>query len=425
MPKKLPRRAIVRATPISTVEVWGMAIESLWNHKLRTGLTMLGVIIGIASVIAITSVGQGVQKSTEQQIQALGTNVMLVLAGASTSGGINQGTGSASTLTWQDAQAIASQAPSAQAVTAFLRRQTQVVYGGQNISTSVVGTDLNYPEVKNIYPQKGDFFSQEDLDATKSVVVLGAKVRDQLFGTGGNAVGKDIRVQRNSYRVVGVMEPKGAVGNEDQDDRVYIPLTNMSARIVGNNAISGISITGVWLTASDETQLDAAQFQVTNLLRLRHNIYPPQADDFRIINQVDIINTFSNIVGLFTVMIVAIAGISLVVGGIGIANIMLVSVVERTREIGIRKAVGATNVAILSQFLAEAVMVSLVGGGIGISFGIAIAASCATFFKFPFIVSLWSVIIGFGLSFVVGLIAGVIPARNAAKLDPIAALRSE
>ena len=425
MPKKSPRRVGVRAKPISNVEVLGMAIESLWNHKLRTGLTMLGVIIGIASVIAITSVGQGVQKSTTQQIQALGTNVMLVLAGASTSGGINQGTGSASTLTWQDAQAIAKQAPSAQAVTAFLQRQVQVVYGGQNISTSVIGTDLNYSEVKNIHPQEGEFFTQADLDAANPVVVLGSKVRDQLFGTSGSAVGKDIRVQRNSYRVIGVMEPKGAVGNQDQDDRVYIPLTNMSARLVGNNAISGVAITGFWLVASDEAQLDAAQFQVTNLLRLRHNIYPPQGDDFRIINQVDIINTFSNVVGLFTIMIVAIAGISLVVGGIGIANIMLVSVVERTREIGIRKAVGATNAAILGQFLAEAVMVSLVGGGIGISFGIAIALATATFFKFPFIVSIWSVVVGFGLSFIVGLIAGVIPARNAARLDPIAALRSE
>lgn len=423
MPNRLPTR--IRPRSVSTVEVFGMAIESLWNHKLRTGLTMLGVIIGISSVISITSVGQGVQKSTEQQIQALGTNVMLVLAGASTSGRINLGTGSASTLTMQDAQAIASQAPSAQSVTAFLQRQMQVVYAGQNISTSIIGTDLNYPEVKNTYPQQGQFFTQDDLDTAKPVVILGSKVRDELFGTGESAVGKEIRIQRGSYKVIGVMEPKGAVGNQDQDDRVFIPLTNMSARLVGNNALTGIAITGFWLSAKDETQLDAAQFQVTNLLRLRHNIYPPQADDFRIINQVDIINTFSNVVGLFTVMVVAIAGISLVVGGIGIANIMLVSVVERTKEIGIRKAVGATNAAILNQFLAEALVVSVVGGGIGISLGMAIALSAATIFKFPFIVSFWSIFAGFGLSFIVGLLAGVIPARNAAKLNPIDALRSE
>lgn len=422
MPNRLPTR--IRPRTVSTVEVFGMAIESLWNHKLRTGLTMLGVIIGISSVISITSVGQGVQKSTQQQIQALGTNVMLVLAGASTSGRINLGTGSASTLTWQDAQAIATQAPAAQSVTAFLQRQMQVVYAGQNISTSIIGTDLNYPEVKNVHPQEGQFFTQDDLDTAKPVVILGSKVRDELFGR-ESAVGKEIRIQRGSYRVIGVMEPKGAVGNQDQDDRVFIPLTNMSARLVGNNAIAGVAITGLWLAAKDEAQLDAAQFQVTNLLRLRHNIYPPQADDFRIINQVDIINTFSNVVGLFTVMVGAIAGISLVVGGIGIANIMLVSVVERTREIGIRKAVGATNAAILNQFLAEAVLVSVVGGGIGISLGMAIALSAATIFKFPFIVSIWSIGAGFGLSFIVGLLAGVIPARNAAKLNPIDALRSE
>ncbi|MDV2993233.1 MAG: Macrolide export ATP-binding/permease protein MacB [Chroococcidiopsis sp. SAG 2025] len=424
MPKKpsIPKQT----NTVSTVEVVGMAAESLWNHKLRTGLTMLGVIIGISSVISITSVGQGVQKSTEQQIQALGTNVMLVLAGASTTGGgINQGVGSASTLTWEDAKAVAQQAPAAIGVTAFLQRQFQVVYGGQNISTSVLGTDLYYSDVKNIRPQIGQFFTQADLDAAQPVVVLGSKVRDQLFGAAVNPVGADIRIQRQSYKVLGVMEPKGAVGGQDQDDRVYIPLTNMSARLVGNNALTGVSINGFWLAASDEKQLDAAQFQVTNLLRLRHNIYPPQADDFRIINQVDIINTFSSVVGLFTVMVVAIAGISLVVGGIGIANIMLVSVVERTKEIGIRKAVGATNAAILIQFLAEAVVVSVVGGGMGIGLGVAIAATAANIFKFPLIVSLWSIASGFGLSFVVGLLAGVIPARNAAKLDPIAALRSE
>jgi len=414
-----------RTSTMSTVEVITMAVEALWSNKLRTGLTMLGVVIGIASVIAITSVGQGIQKATEQQIQALGTNLILVLAGASTSNGINQGIGSATTLTWADAKAVAKQAPAAQAVSAFLQRQTQVVYSGQNTLTAVIGTDLKYPDVKNIHPQEGSFFTQEELNGAQSVVVLGSKVRDELFGINGKSLGADVRIQGGRYRVIGVMESKGSVGGQDQDDRVYIPLKNAAARIVGKNAVAGVAITGFYIEARDQTQLDAAQFQMTNLLRLRHNIYPPQADDFRIINQVDIINTFTNVVGLFTVMVVAIAGISLVVGGIGIGNIMLVSVVERTREIGIRKAVGATNTAILSQFLTEAVVVSLVGGGIGIGFGIAIALGAATIFKFPFVVSLWSVVVGFGLSFIVGLLAGVIPARNAAKLDPIAALRSD
>ncbi|MFQ4145210.1 ABC transporter permease [Chlorogloeopsis sp. ULAP02] len=410
---------------VSFVEILSMAAEALWSNKLRTGLTMLGVIIGISSVIAITSVGQGVQKGVEQQIQALGTDVLQVLAGAARSGFISQGLGSTSTLTWEDAEAIAQQAPSAQIVSAYLQRNAQVVYGGQNTSTTIYGTDLNYPEVRNVYPQVGRFFTQEELDTATQVAVLGPTVQRTLFGEGANAVGEKIRIRGEAYEVIGVMEPKGSQGPMDRDDQIYIPLTSMSRRLVGNNALAGVSVSGILIKASNQEQLEAAQFQVTNLLRLRHNIYPPAVDDFRLTNQADIVNTFTNVVSLFTVMVVAIAGISLLVGGIGIANIMLVSVVERTREIGIRKAVGATYAAILNQFLAEAIVISTVGGGIGMGAGILIAAAAATIFKFPFVVSPLSVIAGFGLSFIVGLLAGVIPARNAAKLDPIAALRSD
>lgn len=417
--------APIRATKLSVAEILSMAIEALWSNRLRTSLTMLGVIIGIASVIMVTSVGQGVQKATEQQIQALGTNVMLVLSGVARTGGISQGAGSASTLTWEDAQAIAQQVPAAQAVTAYLQRGGQVVYGEQNDSTAILGVEVNYPDVKDIYPQEGRFFTQEDLDDANSVVVLGKAVRDNLFAPGETAIGANVRIQNGRYTVIGVMEPKGSVGGQDQDDRVYIPLTNMSSQIVGVNSINGRAISGFWLKAKDDAQLEAAQFQVTNLLRIRHNIYPPNPDDFRISNQIDIINAFGNVVQLFTVLVSAIAGISLVVGGIGIANIMLVSVVERTREIGIRKAIGATNGAVLSQFLTEAIMVSLLGGAIGVGAGVSLAFLAANLFGFPFVISLWSVVAGLGLAIAVGLVAGVIPARNAAKLDPIAALRSE
>ncbi len=410
---------------IAIGEVVKMALGALWNNRLRSGLTMLGIIIGIASVIMVTSVGQGVQKATEQQIQALGTNVMLVLQGAARSGGVSQGAGSASTLTWEDAQAVAEQAPAAVGVTAFLQRSAQVVYGDRNTSTSVVGTDLDYSTVKEIAPQEGQYFTQEDLDNARPVVILGSKVKEDLFDRNEAAIGANIRIQNGRYTVLGVMESKGSVGGMDQDDRVYIPLTTMSARIVGNNSLSGTAISGFWLKAADPEQLEAAQFQVTNLLRIRHNIYPPDPDDFRITNQVDIINTFSTIVGLFTVLVGAIAGISLVVGGIGIANIMLVSVVERTREIGIRKALGATKLAILQQFLTEAIVVSLVGGAIGVAIGVGLAWGAATVFRFPFVVSPNAIASGLGLAFSVGLIAGVVPARNAANLDPIAALRSE
>jgi putative ABC transport system permease protein len=421
----MQKLARMHPTKVSLLEVVTMAVEALWSNRLRTSLTMLGVIIGIASVIMVTSVGQGVQKATEQQIQSLGTNVMLVLAGAARSGGISQGAGSAATLTWQDAQAIAKQVPAAESVTAYLQRGGQVVHDNRNDSTFILGVDLNYPEVKEIHPQEGLFFSQEDLDSAKSVAVLGSKVVTDLFNPGESAIGTSVRIENRRYTVIGIMEAKGSVGGQDQDDRIYIPLTNMSAQLVGNNSLVGTAISGFWLKAKDQEQLEAAQFQVTNLLRVRHNIYPPKADDFRISNQIDIINTFSNVVGLFTVLVSAIAGISLIVGGIGIANIMLVSVVERTREIGIRKAVGATNSAILNQFLTEAILVSLAGGAIGVAIGIGLAFAGSTLFKFPFVISVWAIGAGIGLALVVGLIAGVIPARNAAKLDPITALRSE
>jgi putative ABC transport system permease protein len=256
------------------------------------------------------------------------------------------------------------------AVTAYLQRPNiQVVRGNINIATTAIGTDLNYPAVRNIQPQLGTFFRQGDLDLAKSVVILGSKVRDDLFAPSENPIGADIRIRGNRYSVLGVMESKGSVGAQNADDIIYIPLTNMSAEIVGNNSLTGTSINGFVVQSSDADQLvreasalaEAAQFQVTNVLRLRHNIRPPKEDDFRVTNQADLIKTFTDIMGSLTLMVGAlakpigtiIAGISLVVGGIGIANIMLVSVMERTREIGLRKAVGATSGAILNQFLME------------------------------------------------------------------------
>ena len=421
-PKPVDRKRLqVAKVPFS--EILAMAAESLWNNRLRTALTMLGVIIGIAAVIAITSVGQGIQKATELQLQALGTNSINVLTGSARTGGISQGGGSASTLTLEDAQAVAK-APAVKLVSAYLQRTRQVAYGNQNTSTTVLGTDVNYSPIRNTFPLEGRYFEQDDIDKAKSLVVLGAKVRSDLFGRNA-AIGERIRIQGEQYQVIGVMEPKGASGGFDQDDRIYLPLKNMSARLVGNNALQGISVSGFWVQALDESEIEAAQFQLTNLLRLRHKIFPPQPDDFRIVNQTDIVSAFTNVVGLLTLMVGAIAAISLIVGGIGIANIMLVSVVERTREIGVRKALGATRAAILNQFLTEAILVSGLGGVIGIGLGVAIAYSSATIFLFPFLVSIWSVAAGFGLSMVVGLVAGVIPARSAAKLDPIQALRSD
>ncbi len=359
----------LRPHKISYLEVAEMAIAALWGNKLRSGLTMLGVIIGISSVIGISSIGQGVQKSTEESIRGLGTDVLQVMAGAVQSGGVSQGMGSVTTLTWEDAQAISSQAPSATIVSAYLQRNTQVVFGDKNTSTTVYGTDLSYPNARNTFPVEGRYFNNEELESSASVAVIAPTVRKNIFPNNVNPIGQKIRIQGEIYDVIGVMEVKGSQGPQDRDDAVYIPLTSMSARIIGNNSLMGISVSGIYIKGQDESKLEIIKFQVANILRLRHNIDVPENDDFRITNQADILKTFNTILSLFTLMMVAIAGISLIVGGIGIANIMLVSVVERTREIGVRKALGATDNAILSQFLIESVVVSIVGGSIGIAIG--------------------------------------------------------
>lgn len=410
---------------VSTLEIGEMAIEALWSNKLRSGLTMLGVIIGIASVIAISSIGRGVTKSTEDTIRGLGTDVLQVMAGSAQSGGVTQAQGSVSTLTWEDAKAIAAQSPSATIVSAYLQSKSQVVYGAKNTNTIIYGTDLNYSAARNTYPQTGRFFNAEELDSAASVAVIAPTVQKNLFAANVDPIGQKIRIQGEIYTIIGVMEVKGAQGPQDRDDAVYVPLTSLSARIIGNNSLMGVSVNSIYIKGNDESQLNIIKFQVENILRLRHNIENPADDDFRVTNQADILQTFTTILGSLTILIVGVSGISLVVGGIGIANIMLVSVVERTREIGIRKALGATDRAVLSQFLMESVMLSLIGGSIGIIIGISITFVAANSFKFPFVISSEAVAIGFGLSTTVGLVAGVIPAKNAAKLDPITALRSD
>lgn len=408
-------------------EILLMAIEALWQNKLRTMLTMLGVIIGISAVIAVTAIGQGTQKATEQQLQTLGTDILIVQSGAARSGAVQQGAGSATTLTVADAQAIEEQVLGVERVSAVLQQTAQVVYAQNNDAMTIVGTDVNYPDVRNTHPQIGRFFTLEEVEAAKPVAVMGPTARDELIGVGSDIENVQIRIQGQSYAVIGVMEAKGTQGPQNPDEQIYIPLTNMSARLVGNNAIKGVAVRSIYVKVASQDRLDAAQYQTTNLLRVRHGIFPQEGerDDFRINNSADIINTLTSTSKLFTVMIMAVATISLIVGGIGIANIMLVSVVERTREIGIRKAIGATSNAILAQFLAESVAIATLGGAIGIGLGVAIAFIASKLLRFPLVLSFWSILLGFGLTFAIGLLAGVIPARNAATLDPISALRSD
>lgn len=405
-------------------EILGMAWSALGAHRLRTVLTMLGVVIGIASVMVVTAVGQGVQVATQRQIQNLGTNLLQVQAGSPQVRGISQGAGNAATLTLDDALAVATQAPSVQQVAPYLTRQRQVTQGTQNTLTLINGVDGNFLEVRQFQIDAGRFFTPMELDTAQSLVVLGATVARDLFGN-NSPLGQRVRIQGWLYEVIGVMAPKGNTGGFDQDDQVFIPLKNMAGRIVGQNAPQGVALSGFWVQVTDAAEMEAAQFQITNLLRIRHNIYPPQPDDFRINNQMDIISAFTSITGLLTVMVGSIAAISLVVGGIGIANIMLVSVVERTREIGIRKAVGATGTAILQQFLAEAVLVSLAGGTLGLVLGLGLAWGAAQMLSIPLILAPWAMVAAVLLSAGVGLVAGVVPAQRAARLDPIVALRSE
>jgi putative ABC transport system permease protein len=257
---------------VSTLEIGEMAIEALWSNKLRSGLTMLGVIIGIASVISISSIGQGVTKSTEESIRGLGTDVLQVMAGSAQSGGVSQAQGSVSTLTWEDAKAISTQSPSATIVSAYLQSKSQIVYGDKNTNTTVYGTDLSYSAARNTYPQTGRFFNAEELESAASVAVIAPTVQKNLFPVNVNPIGQKIRIQGEIYTIIGVMEVKGSQGPQDRDDAVYVPLTSLSARIIGNNSLMGVSVNSIYIKGKDESQLNTIKFQVENILRLRHNI---------------------------------------------------------------------------------------------------------------------------------------------------------
>jgi putative ABC transport system permease protein len=398
-----------------------MATESLRTNRLRTGLTILGVVIGISSVIALNSIGQGVQQASEGLLQSLGTDVIVVLAGNPRVGVVGQ---IASSLTLEDAEAIDVQAPAVDGAAGFISGGVQMVYQDENTFTRASGTVPSFTYVRNWDLAEGRFFTQEEVDELQQVVVLGDTIRDRIFGA-APVIGERVRINGERFTVIGVLEPKGGLSGADPDDQIYLPITTMATRLVGNNSLSGIALTGIFIRARSQEEVDAAQFQITNLLRLRNNILPGDEDDFAITSQFDLQNTLNLFVGLFTTFVVSIGGVSLVVGGIGIANIMLVAVVERTREIGVRKALGATEAAILYQFLSEAILVSLGGGVIGIGLGIGIAGMAALAMDIPLIVAPEAIMISFSLAFAVGLLAGVAPARSAAKLDPITALRTD
>ncbi len=405
---------------MNLVESLKIAASMLTANKLRSSLTMLGIIIGNASVISMVGIGQGAQKLAADQFKSLGTNVLFIVPGSRTAR--NATFDLPRTLVLADAQAIATQVPTITEVAPEINRRQLISYRNQNTNGLLVGTTPAYQSVRSFYVDQGRFINDIDLQRNKRVTVIGREIAKRFFKT-QNPIGQQIRIKGISFEIIGVMEVKGSSLGTNQDEFVFIPLTTMVNQIVGRTSPYGVELSWINVAAKDEDSLRAAQFQIENLMRLRHNI-TTQEDDFGVESpkqMLEIVNTVTN--GL-TIMLAAIAGISLIVGGIGVMNIMLVSVTERTQEIGLRKAVGAREQDILAQFLIEAVIVSAAGGILGIFLGIGCVGLIGTFSPLSAKVSPIAIVISLGISGGIGLFFGVFPASRAAKLDPIVALRS-
>jgi putative ABC transport system permease protein len=401
------------------IESLRMATATLWSNKLRSGLTMLGIVIGNASVIAMVGVGQGAQKLAEEQFQSLGPNVLFVVPGSQR----NRRTtfDLPKTLVLADAEAIASQVPTVTDVAPQITTSQLITYRNQNTNTQVSGVTPDFLTVRSFDVAKGRFISDIDLKRNNRVVVLGSEITERFFGV-QNPIGKRLRIKNISFEVIGVMESKGSFLGNNQDDAVYVPLTTIADQIVGNTSPYGTQVNFISISAKDENSIRAAKFQIENLLRLRHKINGE--DDFSISTQKDVLEIVGTVTSGLTIMLAAIAGISLFVGGIGVMNIMLVSVTERTQEIGLRKAIGAQEKDILVQFLIEAVILSAAGGILGTAIGIGGIMLVGAFSPLAPGISPPAIILAVGVSGGIGLFFGVFPAQRAAKLDPIVALRS-
>ena len=401
----------------STVSV---AFRALRRNKLRSVLTALGIIIGVAAVIAMVGIGNGAKAQVEAQIASLGQNVISVFSGSTTSSGIRTGWGSAGTLKVEDAEAIRREVSDVVAVSEEVRSSTQVAAGNQNWLTQVLGESADYLDIRQWQLADGASFTPQDVRSANKVCVIGRTTATQVFGN-DDPVGQVLRVKNVPFVVTGVLTPKGlsALGS-DQDDVVIIPYTSAMKRVIGGTTLRNINV-----QVGDARQLPAAQQQIISLLRQRHNIRAGKDDDFTVRGQQEIADMATAQSKTMTVLLGAIAGVSLIVGGIGIMNIMLVSVTERTREIGVRLAVGAHGRDILTQFLIEAVALSSVGGIIGIAFGVGASRVLSVYENWPTLISLSSIVVSFLFSAAVGIFFGFYPARKAAALDPIEALRYE
>ena len=407
---------------IDTLEETFLALSS---NKARTGLTILGIVIGISSVIVMVSVGQGATTSIQASIESTGSNLLMITPGASKSFGYSARSagGTAQTLTLDDANAIVGQVSSVQYMTPEVSGRYQVVYKGNNTNTSIMGTSDTYPEVRNLSIDQGSFITTQDIDNISKVAVIGPTVVTDLFGTdaaAADAIGQTIKINKMEFKVVGVTKAKGGSGFQNQDDRIYIPYSVSQRYFTGNKYLSEID-----LQITSPNLMTSAQNDVTSLLLSRHNIADSTLADFTVQNQADILSSISSVSQTLTILLGAIAGISLLVGGIGIMNMMLTTVTERTKEIGLRKAIGAKAKDITTQFLTEAVVLTFSGGVVGVFLGWVISWGIKYFNLYQTKVSLMSVILAVVVSAAIGIIFGYYPAKRAAKLNPIEALRYE
>ena len=407
---------------MKTLDILEETYTALSANKVRSGLTVLGIVIGISSVIIMVSIGQGAQNSIQSSIQSIGSNLIMIMPGAQKGPGfqVSSGRGSARTLTQADADAISSSATFAKAIAPEISGRYQITSKGKNTKTSVLGVTSEYLSVKNIEVNSGSFITDQNLRSLSKVAVLGPTARDDLFEEGVDAVGQTIRIKNIEFKIIGITNKKGGTGFSNQDDMIFIPLTSAQKFLAGDAYLTTINA-----QAKDEKSMTSLQQEVTELLLERHHISDPQLADFSVLNQEDIVAAASSVTSTFTMLLAAVAGISLVVGGIGIMNMMLTTVTERTREIGLRKAIGAKRRDINIQFLTEAVALTFIGGVIGVILGWLVSFLVTYFGVIQAQVSLYSVIIAFSVSTIIGVIFGYYPARRAARLNPIEALRYE